>query len=156
MAAKTEAKALTPVQERLLSLAVKPMSRLNTWIFRLSGGRLGGRWTHGEPILLLTYTGRKTGARHTTPLVYLRDGDTLVIVASKGGSARNPLWLLNLQAHPECEVETGGEGRPMRARVADAAERRRYWPRLVAMNPDFASYQARTAREIPVVVLTPR
>jgi deazaflavin-dependent oxidoreductase (nitroreductase family) len=148
-------KRLTPTQEKLLALVLKPMSRLNTWVYRLSRGRIGGRWTHGEPILLLTSYGRKSGARRTAPLVYLRDGDTLVVVASKGGSATNPAWLLNLQANPECEVEIDGERRHMRARMAGAEDRRTLWPRLVAMNPDFDHYQARTARRIPIVLLTP-
>jgi hypothetical protein len=82
--------ALHPTQERLFNLVTKPFSRINTWLYRLSGGRIGGRWTHGEPIMLLSYTGRKSGERRTTPLVFLRDGDALVIVASKGGTSKNP------------------------------------------------------------------
>jgi deazaflavin-dependent oxidoreductase (nitroreductase family) len=155
MTTGTRAKPFTPIQEKLFGIVVKPMSRLNTWLYRLSGGRVGGRWTHGEPIMLVTYTGRKTGRRHTTPLVYLRDGETLVTVASKGGVSKHPLWYLNLRANPECEVETGRERRRMRARVADAAERAHYWPRLVAMNPDFETYRARTTREIPILLLRP-
>jgi F420H(2)-dependent quinone reductase len=155
MAATTPVKPFTPTQERLFDLVTKPFSHLNTWLYRLSGGKIGGRWTHGEPIMLLTYIGRKTGERRTTPLVYMRDGDAIVIVASKGGTSKDPLWFRNLQANPECEVEMGREKRRMRARVATAEECQGYWPRLIALNPDFVTYRARTTREIPIVVLTP-
>ena len=155
MAARPQVKPFTPTQEKIFHLVVKPMSRLNTWVYRLSGGKLGGRWTHGEPIMLLTYTGRKTGERFTKPLVYMRDGDSIVTVASKGGATKDPLWFLNLKANPDCEVETGREKRRMRARVASPQESDKYWPRLIAMNPDFETYRARAPREIPIVVLTP-
>jgi deazaflavin-dependent oxidoreductase (nitroreductase family) len=155
VATKAHAKPFTPTQERLFNLVVKPMSVMNTWLYRLSGGKVGGRWTHGEPIMLLTYTGRKTGQRHTKPLVYMPDGDTLVTVASKAGVSKHPLWYLSLRANPECEIEIGREKRRMRARVANAEERQRYWPRLVAFNPDFEIYKARTTREFPILLLTP-
>ena len=130
------------------------MSRVNTWLYRISGGKVGGRWTYGAPVMLLTYKGRKSGDMLTTPLLYLRDGTTVVTVASKGGSAKHPLWYLNLRANPECEVELGREKRRMRAHTANAQERAKYWPQLVKVYPDYAMYQRRTAREIPVVVLT--
>jgi deazaflavin-dependent oxidoreductase (nitroreductase family) len=155
VASNSQAKPFTPTQEKLFNFVTKPMSRLNTWVYRVSGGKIGGRWTHGEPILLLTYTGRKTGQRYTKPLVYMRDGDTIVTVASKGGVSKHPVWYLNLAANPDCEVELGREKRRMRARVANADERRRYWPDLVKMNPDFETYKARTTREIPILLLTP-
>jgi deazaflavin-dependent oxidoreductase (nitroreductase family) len=154
MASKAQPKPFTPTQEKLLSLAVKPMSRINTWLYRLSGGKIGGRWTYGAPVMLLTFKGRKTGQMRTTPLLYVKDGGTVVTVASKGGSAKHPLWYLNLRANPDCEVEIGREKRRMRAHTADAQERQKYWPQLVKMYPDYATYQQRTAREIPVVVLT--
>ena len=148
-------KPFTPTQEKLLDIAVKPMSRLNTWIYRLTGGKVGGRWMYGAPVMLLSFTGRKSGARRTTPLLYLRDGDAVVTVASKGGSAKHPLWLLSLRANPDCEVEIGRVKRRMRARIADAAEKKKYWPQLVEMYPDYDLYQQRTARDIPVVILSP-
>ena len=86
----------------------------------------------------------------------MRDGDTLVTVASKAGVAKNPLWFLNLQANPDCEIEIGREKRRMRARVANPEERARYWQQLVNMNPDFETYKARTTREFPILLLTPR
>jgi len=155
MAAKDQAKPFTPTQEKIFNVVVKRMSRLNTWLYRLTGGKAGGRWTHGEPIMLLTYTGRKSGDRYTKPLVYMRDGDTIITVASKAGTSKHPVWYLNLAANPSCEVEIGREKRSMRARVATAEERARYWPQLVKMNPDFEVYKARTTREIPILLLTP-
>jgi deazaflavin-dependent oxidoreductase (nitroreductase family) len=150
------ARQLTALEERILDVAAHVMSVANTWIFRLSGGRLGDKFLYGAPVLLLTTRGRKSGEPRVAPLIYLRDGDALCIVASKGGSARNPLWYLNLKANPDVEVEIGSEKRAMRAREATADERARLWPRLNEIYPPYDSYQARTAREIPVVILTPR
>jgi deazaflavin-dependent oxidoreductase (nitroreductase family) len=148
-------KPFTPTQEKVLSFVVKPMSRLNTWLYRVSSGKVGGRWTYGAPVMLVTYRGRKSGQSMTTPLLYLRDGTTVVTVASKGGSAKHPLWYLNLQANPDCEVQIGSETMRMRASTAGAEERAKYWPQLVRIYPDYEMYQQRTKRQIPVVVLKP-
>lgn len=131
------------------------MSRANVWAYRLSGGRLGGRFRGGAPVLLLTTVGRRSGARRTAPLLYLPDGDNLVVVASKGGMSHHPLWYKNLEANPRVEVEVGNQRRPMLARRATPAERTALWPKLVAMYRDYAAYQARTKRQIPVVILSP-
>jgi deazaflavin-dependent oxidoreductase (nitroreductase family) len=155
MPSKSPPKPFTPTQEKIIDFVVKPMSRLNTWLYRLTAGKVGGRWTYGAPVMLLTMTGRKSGEQRTTPLLYLRDGDLVVTVASKGGSARHPKWFLNLLANPMCEVEIGSERKRMRARQATAAEKQKYWPKLVALYPDYDMYQQRTARDIPVVILTP-
>jgi F420H(2)-dependent quinone reductase len=107
----------------------------------------------GVDILLLDHVGRKSGKRRTSPLLYIADGDDLVIVASKGGSAKHPLWWLNLRANPETTVQVGGERRRVRAREATDAERERLWPRLTKVWPDYDRYQRRTERKIPVVIL---
>jgi F420H(2)-dependent quinone reductase len=127
----------------------------NVWAYRLSGGRLGGTFD-GAPVLLLHHVGRRSGDRRVTPLLYLPDGDDLVIVASMGGTPKNPAWFHNLTAAPDTEVEVGRERRAVRAEVADAGEKARLWPRLVELYPAFATYQARAPRDIPVVVLRPR
>lgn len=147
----------TATEVAIANPVIRVMSRLNTWAYRLSGGRLFGKWLHGEPIALVTVTGRKTGRKLTVPLVYLQDGEHLLVVASKGGMADHPLWYLNMVANPDVEVQLGADVRRMRARTADATERAHYWPRLVALNRDFEEYQARAraSREIPVVVLSP-
>jgi len=129
--------------------------RANTAVYRLSGGKLGASM-RGAPVLLLTVTGRKSGKQHTTPLIYLRDGSDYAVVASKGGWAQHPLWYLNLQANPNVTIEDRRDKLPMRARTANAEERARLWPRLVALYGDYANYQSWTDREIPVVILSPR
>jgi deazaflavin-dependent oxidoreductase (nitroreductase family) len=142
---------------------IKYMARIQVAAFRLTDGRVGSRWRIGAgfrkpvPTLLLDHVGRTSGRPFTTPLLYLEDGPDLVVVASQGGLPKNPQWYANLLAHPETRVHLRGErGRPVRARVATAAERARLWPRLVDLYADFAKYAAWTDREIPVVVLEPR
>jgi deazaflavin-dependent oxidoreductase (nitroreductase family) len=127
-------------------------TRAHVLLYRLSGGRLGGTF-RGAPVLLLSHVGRKSGRRRTNPLLYLWDGDDLVIVASKGGSARHPAWWVNLRASPTTTVEVGREKRTVTASQASPEEKARLWPRLVEMYPDYDKYQARTARDIPVVIL---
>lgn len=150
------ARPLTPTQVAIAKPVIRVMSRLNTWAYRVTNGRIGGTYLHGVPVLLLTVVGRKTGRRLTTPLTYLKDGERVVVAASRAGMDENPLWYLNLVANPEVEVQMGGAVRPMRAHTADDAERAELWRKLVAVNPDYGSYQERTTRKIPVVVLTPR
>ena len=127
----------------------------NTWAYRVSGGRLGGSFDRA-PVLLLHHIGRKSGQERVAPLLYLPDGDDLVIVASYGGAPKHPAWLHNLRATPETVVEVGRERRAVTAREATAQERERLWPALVDLYPAYADYQARTEREIPVVVLSAR
>ena len=106
--------------------------------------------------VLLRTTGRKTGEERTAALVYLRDGGNLVVVASRGGSDRPPRWLLNIQDHPEVGVQIGRQRQRMRARVADSQERARLWPLVNQNNSNrYDAYQAKTKRQIPVVILSP-
>lgn len=127
----------------------------NTFVYRLSGGKIGGHMGKA-PILLLTTTGRKSGLQRTTPLLYLKDGDNLILVASDGGAPTHPTWSLNVRANPQVEVEIGKQKLAMTARQANAEERARFWPRLIAMYSGYAEYQKKTTREIPVVILSPR
>ena len=135
---------------------IKLMSRLNTWAYRATGGRVGGKFRSGAPVMLLTTIGRKSGRRLTIPLLYLRDEGRILTVASKGGMDHHPLWYRNLVANPAVDVQIGTETSAMQAHTASDAEKSALWPKLVAMYPDYETYQARTARNIPVVVLTPR
>jgi deazaflavin-dependent oxidoreductase (nitroreductase family) len=123
-------------------------------LYRYSGGRLGGK-VKGAPVLLLDHVGRKTGQSRTAPVLYLRDGEDLVIVASRSGSDATPAWYLNLMANPSTEVQVGSQRRAVHARNATAEETDRLWPRLVEMFGDFDVYQGRTERQIPVVILSP-
>jgi deazaflavin-dependent oxidoreductase (nitroreductase family) len=106
--------------------------------------------------MLLTVMGRKTGRRLTVPLLYLQDDERVVVVASKGGMDHHPLWYHNLVANPDVEVQVGAETRAMTARTATPVEKTALWPKVIAVYRDYADYQARTSRDIPVVILTPR
>jgi deazaflavin-dependent oxidoreductase (nitroreductase family) len=125
-------------------------------LFRASGRRLGTEFG-GLRFLFLHHFGAKSGVERVTPLVYIKDGDNLAIIASKGGDRRNPAWLHNLKAYPDVRVELRGEVRPVRARVAEGEERERLWTKAASAWPDYDRYQKRVPdREIPVVVLEPR
>jgi deazaflavin-dependent oxidoreductase (nitroreductase family) len=150
------ARPFSKTEVRIANPIIKAMSRLNTWAYRATGGKLGGKFMRGAPVLLLTTTGRKSGAPRVAPLIYLRDGERLVLVASKGGMDHHPLWYRNLVANPEVEVQLGRAVTPMRARTADDSERDALWPRLLEVYRDYADYQARTQRKIPVVILEKR
>lgn len=131
------------------------LTRLHVEVYRRTGGRVFGRYG-AAPMLLLDHVGRKSGERRTTPLLYLEDGDDLVLVASRGGSDATPAWWLNVRERPHTTVQVGGERRAVTARQATPEEKRRLWPRLVEMYPDYATYERRTDRDIPVVILSPR
>jgi len=126
-------------------------------VYRLTNGLVGHRFPGAPPMLLLDHVGAKSGVRRTTPLVYVKDGpETVVVVASKGGHPRHPAWFHNLRAHPDTNVQIGAERRPVRARGAAGAERGRLWAKALEVYPTYASYQQRTDREIPLVVLERR
>lgn len=150
----TTVKPLSPMQQKLLKLVLKPVSYFNTWLYRTSGGKLGGK-VAGAPVMLLITTGRKSGQPRTAPLLYLEDGEDIVVVASQGGMSEDPLWFKNLEANPEAEIEIGKEKRKVRARRATDEEKAAHWPKVTALYSGFDLYQARTERNIPVVILSP-
>ncbi len=127
--------------------------KLNVGVYRLSSGRLMGRMG-AAPILLLTTRGIKSGRLRTVPLLYLKDADSYVIVASFSGAPKDPAWYVNLAANPTVQVKLGREEFTARARRANTAEKARLWPRLVAIYAPYEDYQKRTSREIPVVILS--
>jgi deazaflavin-dependent oxidoreductase (nitroreductase family) len=133
-----------------------PLMRAHAAVYRATGGRLGGHVPGLPSLLLLDHVGAKSGKLRTTPLVYMPDGDELLIVASKGGHPQHPAWLHNLRAHPETEVQIGNRRVKVRAREADAEERRRLWPKAADYNPHWGRYRERTSREIPLVLLERR
>lgn len=135
---------------------IKWMSRVNTLAYKVSGGRVGGTFLQGAPVALLTTIGRKSGQPRVSPLLFLRDGDRVVLVVSQGGRTNNPMWYLNLKANPEVSVQIKKEVLELTARDATEAERAQYWPQLVAMYSSFDDYQAWTDRTIPVVICDPR
>lgn len=121
--------------------------------YRETGGELGHDWKKGSSTLLLTTTGRRSGEPRTNALIYGRAGEDYVIVASRGGSDEHPAWYLNLRENPQVEVQVMDDVFTARARDATADERPQLWRDMAEQWPDYDSYQARTDREIPVVVL---
>ncbi|ORW04313.1 nitroreductase family deazaflavin-dependent oxidoreductase [Mycobacterium kyorinense] len=134
---------------------IKWMSRTNALLYKATGGKLGGKFLQGAPVALLTTIGRKTGQPRVSPLLYLRDGDRVVLVASHGGRANNPMWYLNLKANPKVSVQIKKEVLDLTARDATEEERAKYWPSLVEMYSSFEDYQSWTDRTIPIVVCEP-
>jgi deazaflavin-dependent oxidoreductase (nitroreductase family) len=132
---------------------VNLIPRTNVIVYRWSNGRFGGKM-QDLPVLILHTVGRKSGKPRQSPLLHIQDGEDYVVVGSRGGSDAPPAWWLNLQAKPEATIEIKGTKRPVSARRATAEEKAAYWPRLTAGYPFYNDYQARTAREIPVIVLS--
>jgi deazaflavin-dependent oxidoreductase (nitroreductase family) len=132
------------------------MNTVHRAVLKVTGGRFG--WDVANmPVVELTTTGRKSGRPHTVLLTSpVRDGDAVVVVASRGGADHHPAWFLNLRANPDVEAKVGNESRrKMRARVAEPDERARLWPQVVAKYKGYGDYQAKTQREIPLVLLEP-
>ena len=129
------------------------MFKAHAEVYERSGGRIGA-W-FGLPTLLLSVTGRKSGKRYSTPLVYFEDGDSYVVVGSDGAAKRDPQWWKNLQVNPSCEVRVGRKKLAAEASLASGTDRERLWEIGKSVNPMWSKYQARTERELPVVVLAP-
>jgi deazaflavin-dependent oxidoreductase (nitroreductase family) len=147
---------MVPPKNDLFWKVFNTSTRGHVVVFRLSGGRIGGR-AYGAPILLLHHKGAKSGKERVAPLLYMPDDDRMVIVASKGGHTKNPGWYHNLMANPDTEVELPKEGRvAVHAHRASPDERRELWPRVVDLYSGYADYQHSTSREIPLVVLDRR
>ena len=146
-----------PIVKRI----IRWVSRTHVFIYRATGGilvyklRAGSAFPWGLPVCLLTTTGRKSGKQRISPLLFLPEGDSVLIVASVGGLPKNPAWFHNIKANPEVKLQIRWRKRTMKARIATPEEREEYWPKLVAHYNDFASHQSWTKRTIPVVVLDP-
>jgi deazaflavin-dependent oxidoreductase (nitroreductase family) len=138
---------------RLTPKTIRRIGRLHAWIWRLSGGRFGDGFGRA-PFLLLTTKGRKTQRPRTTPVLYLEDGNDLIVVGSFGGNDQPPSWLLNLISCPEAEILLKGKRSRRIARAVASQEKQRLWPRLVSLYPNFAVYQQRTDRDIPLIRLS--
>jgi deazaflavin-dependent oxidoreductase (nitroreductase family) len=134
---------------------IKWISRVNTFMYRRGGGEGLGSTFQNIPVALLTTSGRKSGQPRVSPLYFLRDGDRVIVAASKGGSDKNPMWYLNLKANPKVQVQIKKEILDLQARDATDEERAKYWPQLVQMYPSYTDYQSFTDRQIPIVVCEP-
>jgi deazaflavin-dependent oxidoreductase (nitroreductase family) len=139
----------------------QPLDPKTDWVRRhlhryvATDGADGHEWKPGVATLLLTTRGRRSGALRRTPLIYGRDGDRYVVVASYGGSPQHPDWYFNLVAEPEVEIQVGPEVMRARAATAEGPERERLWRQMTDIWPDYDAYQARTERQIPIVTLEP-
>lgn len=138
----------------MIKRAVRVMTALQVPIYKLSGGRLWGSFS-GCDVCLVTMTGAKTGKRRTRPVMYVPSGDDVLVIGSLGGAPKSPLWVKNLLANPDVEIQYKGGTRKLRARLADDAEKARLWPTAVKHYPAYADYQSRTDRNIPVFVCEP-
>jgi proline iminopeptidase len=123
--------------------------------YEATGGKTGHDW-NGTSCLVLRTRGRKTGEVRKFPLIYGRDGNDYVVVASRGGSPEHPGWYKNLLAHPDVEIQVRDQVIPVRARTGSAADKARVWPTMTKQWPDYDAYQKKTTRDIPVVILSPR
>jgi F420H(2)-dependent quinone reductase len=132
------------------------MARLHAFLYRRTGGRFLPRWVGRMPVLAITTTGRKSGRPRTTVVIYMEEGDNLVVVPANAGDDRAPAWWLNLQANREAEVERAGRRQQVRARRATPEEEARLWPKLAERYSGFDEYRGFTDRQLPVVLLEPR
>ena len=138
---------------KLVAALQNVVTKIHSFVYRSSNGVIGGTIAR-SPVLLLTTRGRLSGKQRTVPLLYLMDGNSVVLVASNGGAVKHPSWWLNLQTTPEAWVQIKGIRRRVKAEQAATAEKQRLWPRLTAMYPGYTRYQEITHRDIPVVLLS--
>jgi F420H(2)-dependent quinone reductase len=134
---------------------LRGLGKLNVPVYRLTRGRLFGK-VGRAPVLLLTSTGRRSGQPRTAPVLYLADGERVIVIGSNAGNANSPAWSYNLKANPDAEVEIGAQKRSVRARVAEGEERVELWRKMNEQYAGFDDYNERTSRDIAVFVLEPR
>ena len=146
---------MTEKEFKNLRRFIKPFSALNVFVYQLTGGRLMGKF-QGRPIMLVEMTGAKSGNKRTIPLMYVPYNDGVIIVGSQGGAPKSPVWVKNLQAHPDVVVQYKGDKMELRARQVDDEEKAKVWPVCVQHYHEYDDYQARTDRNIPVFVCEPR
>jgi deazaflavin-dependent oxidoreductase (nitroreductase family) len=146
---------LMRVADRIWPLT-RNLMKGHTAVYRATNGLVGHRFLGAPPMLLLDHVGAKTGTKRTSPLAYVQDGNDFVIVASKGGHPKHPGWYHNLRANPDTTIQVGSKRKAVRARVANAQEHKRLWPKAVEAYSGYTGYQERTERKIPLVILAPR
>ena len=149
------AKPPRALNSKPIDAAIKVMSRAQTWVYKKSGGKFADKFLRGTAVGILTTTGRKTGGPREVPLLYLREGRRVILVASSGGREKHPPWYLNLKATPQVRFQIGRDVLHLTARDATDAERDEYWPKLDAMYSDFETYRSYTDRVIPIVICDP-
>ena len=145
---------MTEKEFRTLRRFIKPFSGLNSLVYKWTGGRLMGTF-QGRPVMLVTMTGAKTGKKRTVPLMYVPYKDGVIVVGSQGGAPKSPVWVNNIRAHPEIEVQYRDKKMKLRAREVDDLEKAEVWPICVQHYHEYDDYQKRTDRNIPVFVCEP-
>ena len=146
---------MTDKEFKKLRTFIKPFSRLNTFLYKLSAGRILGK-LQGLPIMLLGFTGAKSSKARTVPLMYVPYKEGVIVVGSQGGAPKSPVWVKSIQANPDITAQYKGKKMLLRARQVDDEEKAEVWPTCVKHYPPFEDYQARTDRNIPVFVCEPR
>ena len=147
-------KPLSGGQVKMIKALVRPMSALNVFMYRISGGKIMGTFG-GGPVCLVTMTGRKSGKTRVIPLMYNARGDDVILVASRAGTPTSPAWYHNLMANPDVEIQVGKDKRTYHVRQASDEEKAELWPLVVENYKDFDMYQNRTERNIPVLICSP-
>ncbi len=145
---------MTAKEYSKIKRGARAFARLHTPVYRLTGGRIGGTFG-GSDVCLVTMTGAKSGKRITRPVMYVPSGRDVLVIGSLGGAPKSPVWVKNLLANPEVEIQYKGEKRQLQARLAGPEEKARLWPTAVQHYPAYADYQARTDRDIPLFVCEP-
>jgi deazaflavin-dependent oxidoreductase (nitroreductase family) len=145
-------KTIKMEENPMFKAMLKAMVAVMVFLYRLTGGAIGGK-IQSLPVLLLTTTGRKSEKTRTVPVGFLRDGSNYVIIASYAGLLQNPAWYLNLKHRPEVTIQVKRQKMQVKAETANPEKRRELWTRLMEVAPGYANYQKRTSREIPVVIL---
>ena len=146
---------MTDKEFRMLRRFIKPFSGLNSFVYKLTGGRLMGTF-QGRPVMLVTMKGAKTGRKRTVPLMYVPYKEGVIVVGSQGGAPKSPVWVNNIRANPEIEVQYRDKKMRLRAREVDDLEKAEVWPVCVQHYHEYDDYQRRTDRNIPVFVCEPR
>ncbi len=148
-------KPIDPRLNGIIRSVMKLYTRLNVFVYRASSGRLMNRFPDGSPICLVTMTGARSGKRRVVPLIFVPHGEDVLLVASQGGMSTHPAWFHNLIASPSVCITADGRTRRMQARLASPQEKASLWPVAVAVYADYARYQARTTRDIPLFICSP-
>lgn len=146
---------MTEKEFKNLRSFIKPFSKFNVFMYKLTGGRVMGTF-QGLPVVLIKMTGAKSGQERNVPLMYVPYKEGVIIVASQGGAPKSPVWHKNLIAHPDIEAQYKSKKMKLRARRASDEEKQEVWPTCVKHYPPFEEYQARTDRNIPVYICEPR
>ncbi len=153
---ETEFKPYTEKQEKFGTWIINRLGRMQTFVYELTGGRLWNKFL-GSPVAILTVVGRKTGKVRKIPLLYLKQGDNVIMTASKGGMSKLPVWYHNVKAANSVKIQVSSDKKEYTMREATPVEEEDLWPKLEQMYPDYKEYRARTegVRNIPVLIFTP-